>query len=145
MLPPAETAPHAIREAIRPATLSAIALALCAASPAAAQRAADNVGNVIDPQGEPGDPQPDRPTLDEGAGVDDLLTVPDPGAGLDPPPAPTGDDGLDAAGNRAIDFEADILEYSADSDVVTASGNVVLRSGDRSLRADSVSWNEQTG
>ena len=145
MLPPAETAPHAIREAIRPATLTAIALALCAASPAAAQRAADNVGNVIDPQGEPGDPQPDRPTLDEGAGVDDLLTVPDPGAGLDPPPAPTGDDGLDAAGNRAIDFEADILEYSADSDVVTASGNVVLRSGDRSLRADSVSWNEQTG
>ncbi|HAV79911.1 MAG TPA: hypothetical protein DCX55_04230, partial [Erythrobacter sp.] len=113
MLPPAETAPHAIREAIRPATLTAIALALCAASPAAAQRAADNVGNVIDPQGEPGDPQPDRPTLDEGAGVDDLLTVPDPGAGLDPPPAPTGDDGLDAAGNRAIDFEADILEYSA--------------------------------
>ena len=39
MLPPAETAPHAIREAIRPATLTAIALALCAASPAAAQRA----------------------------------------------------------------------------------------------------------
>ena len=69
MLPPAETVPHAIREAIRPATLTAIALALCAASPAAAQRAADNVGNVIDPQGEPGDPQPDRPTLDEGAGA----------------------------------------------------------------------------
>lgn len=46
---------------------------------------------------------------------------------------------------RAIDFEADILSYDAPSDTITASGNVVLRSGDRSLRADSVSWNRNSG
>lgn len=54
-------------------------------------------------------------------------------------------DGLSAPRSRDVEFEADILEYSADSDIVTASGNVVLRSGDRSVRADSVSWSERTG
>ena len=138
MLPRTETA-------LRPVACAAAGLALIAASPLAAQDAADDVGTVVDPQGTPGDPQPDKPTVTTGTATDDLLTTPDPGAGLDDPPAPTGDDGINAAGNREIDFEADILEYSADSDVVTASGNVLLRSGDRSLRADSVSWSERTG
>ena len=145
MLPPVETTPRISREATRPTTLTALALALFAAQPALAQDAADAVGSVVDPQGTPGDPQPDQPTVNTARDSGELLTVPDPNAGLDAPPAPTGDDGVDAAGNRAIDFEADILEYSANSDTVTASGNVVLRSGDRSLRADSVSWNESTG
>ncbi|MEE3155963.1 MAG: LPS assembly protein LptD, partial [Pseudomonadota bacterium] len=145
MLPPVETTPRISREATRPTTLTALALALFAAQPALAQDAADAVGSVVDPRGTPGDPQPDQPTVDTARDSDELLAVPDPNAGLDAPPAPTGDDGVDAAGNRAIDFEADILEYSANSDTVTASGNVVLRSGDRSLRADSVSWNESTG
>ncbi|MEX0342376.1 MAG: LPS-assembly protein LptD [Erythrobacter sp.] len=145
MLPPVETALQASREALRPVTLTASALALVAAAPLAAQAAADDVGSVVDPQGEPGDPQPDRPTVDNAADVDALLSLPDPNAGLDTPPPPTGDDGINASGNREIDFEADILEYSSNSEVVTASGNVVLRSGDRSLRADSVSWSQRTG
>ena len=114
MLPPVETTPRISREATRPTTLTALALALFAAQPALAQDAADAVGSVVDPRGTPGDPQPDsRP----GYGADAAsCSQPDPGAGLDAPPAPTGDDGVDAAGNRAIDFEADILEYSANSD-----------------------------
>lgn len=145
MLPPAEIALPASREAVRPLTWIASVTALALAAPLTAQSAADDVGTVVDPQGEPGDPQPDRPTLDPEGDVDDLLTIPDPNAGLDQPPAATGEDGIDHTGKREIDFEADILEYSADSDNVTASGNVVLRSGDRSLRADTVSWNQQTG
>jgi LPS-assembly protein len=145
MLPPVETALHAGREAIRPVILTATTLALVTAAPLAAQAAADDVGTVIDPQGEPGDPQPDKPTVDNAADVDELLAVPDPNANLDTAPPPTGGDGIDAEGNREIAFEADILEYSSDNDMVTASGNVVLRSGDRSLRADSVSWSQRTG
>ncbi|MFT6474217.1 MAG: LPS-assembly protein, partial [Qipengyuania sp.] len=126
-------------------TLTATALALLVAAPLAAQDAADDVGTVVDPQGEPGTPLPEQPGVDTAEDVDALLTVPDPNAGLDAPPAPTGDDGINAAGNREIAFESDIIEYGADSQQVTASGNVVLRSGDRSLRADSVTWNQQTG
>ena len=142
MLPPAESAKRASRVAIRPVTLAATALILCASAPLAAQAAADDVGTVEDPQGEPGSEQP---TVDTAENVDELLTIPEPNAGLDTPPPPTGADGINAAGEREIGFEADILEYSSESDVVTASGNVVLRSGDRSLRADSVTWNEDTG
>ena len=57
---------------------------------------------MVDPQGTPGDPQPDQPTVDTARDSDELLTVPDPNAGLDAPPAPTGDDGVDAAGNRVF-------------------------------------------
>jgi LPS-assembly protein len=46
---------------------------------------------------------------------------------------------------RQIDFEADNLEYDSQADIVRASGNVVLRSDDRSVRADSVTWNRPAG
>lgn len=65
-----------------------------------------------------------------------------------PPPdssTETADSSLIAELGREIAFEADILGYDSDADVVTATGNVVLRSGDRSLRADSVSWNRASG
>ncbi len=142
MPPPAETALHASREALRPAALAATALALFAATPLSAQASSNDVGTVADPQGEP---EPTPPTVDTADDVDELLTIPDPNTGLDAPPEPTGEEGINAAGEREIDFEADILEYSSENDVVTARGNVVLRSGDRSLRADTVSWNEDTG
>ena len=51
MLPPVETTPRISREATRPTTLTALALALFAAQPALAQDAADAVGSVVDPQG----------------------------------------------------------------------------------------------
>ena len=107
MLPPAEIALPASREAVRPLTWIASGVALALAAPLAAQSAADDVGTVVDPQGEPGDPQPDQPSLDPQGDVDDLLTVSDPNAGLDPPPVATGEEGIDADGNREIDFEAD--------------------------------------
>ena len=44
-----------------------------------------------------------------------------------------------------IAFESDTITYKNDDDIVTASGNVVLHRADRSLRADKVSWNRNTG
>ena len=47
--------------------------------------------------------------------------------------------------DRAIRFEADNLDYDADSDVIIASGNVLLSSEDQSVRADEVRWDRQGG
>ena len=44
-----------------------------------------------------------------------------------------------------VNFEADRLEYSNDTDVVTAIGNVVLTHGERTVRAEKVTWNRKTG
>lgn len=57
------------------------------------------------------------------------------------PPAPE----IDAAGNRQVAFEADQLSYDENGETLTATGNVVLRSGDRSVRADSVTYNRASG
>ena len=46
---------------------------------------------------------------------------------------------------RQIDFEAKELSYNSDTDIVTARGNVILRSEDRSVRADEVTWDRNTG
>jgi LPS-assembly protein len=46
---------------------------------------------------------------------------------------------------RKIDFEARELAYNSDTDIVTARGNVILRSEDRSVRADEVTWDRNTG
>jgi LPS-assembly protein len=51
----------------------------------------------------------------------------------------------EADDGRTIHFEAQTLSYDEPSDTVTAAGNVVLRSGDRSVRADRVTWNRQSG
>lgn len=63
----------------------------------------------------------------------------------EPPPAPVlpsadaGDQG------DLIRFEADAVDYDSDSETVTATGNVVLRRDGQSVRAETVSWNRQTG
>ena len=142
MAPPAEKAIEATRLAMR-AMLAVGSLAL--ATPLAAQQVGDDVGSVQDPQGDPGNPRADAPSVSTAAEPGSPPDLRDPFTGLEPPPRPTGDDGINAAGDREIDFEADILGYDSDADIVTASGNVVLRSGDRSLRADSVSWSRRTG
>ena len=118
---------------------------LALATPLAAQQVGDDVGSVEDPQGDPDDPQPDAPSVSTAAEPEEPPSLQDPFPEVGPPPEPTGDDGLNAAGDREIDFESDVLSYDSDADLVTASGNVVLRSGDRSLRADSVSWSRRTG
>ena len=52
---------------------------------------------------------------------------------------------FNAAGERQIAFEADIISYDSKAELTTAEGNVVLQSGDRSLRADTVTWSDRTG
>ncbi len=54
------------------------------------------------------------------------------------PDAPT-------AGEGPIAFEADSLSYDGNSEVVTAEGSVILRRSGQSVRADTVSWNRETG
>lgn len=44
-----------------------------------------------------------------------------------------------------IDFEADLVEYGNESEIVTARGNVVLVRDNQSVRADTVTWNRKTG
>lgn len=63
--------------------------------------------------------------------------------GAEQPPAIAGAPAIDP--NRLINFEADELAYDSDKDIVTARGNVVMTSGERSVRADSVSWNRVSG
>ncbi len=95
--------------------------------------AATGTGTVEQPEGEdasdlpapPGDVQ--EPVIIAGEGIDT------------PPPE------FNAAGERQIAFEADILSYDSEAQVTTAEGNVLLQSGDQSLRADSVSWSDRTG
>lgn len=56
-----------------------------------------------------------------------------------PPEAPATEAG------RQIEFEASELGYNSQTDIVTARGNVVLRNEDRSVRADEVIWDRNTG
>lgn len=58
-----------------------------------------------------------------------------------PPPAPE----TDASGNRQVAFESDQISYDENGETLTATGNVVLRSGDRSVRADTVTYNRTSG
>ena len=44
-----------------------------------------------------------------------------------------------------ITFEADVLQYDNTANTVTAAGSVVLRNDNRSLRADRVIWDRNTG
>ncbi|MAM37278.1 MAG: organic solvent tolerance protein [Erythrobacter sp.] len=109
--------------------------ALCHAAPGLAQDgAATGAGTVEQPEGE-------NPT-DLPAPVQDseepVVIASD---GDLPAPSPE----FNAAGERQISFAADILSYDSDGETTTAEGDVVLQSGDRSLRANSVTWNQRTG
>lgn len=46
---------------------------------------------------------------------------------------------------RQIEFEATELSYNNETETVTARGNVILRSEDRSVRADEVTWDRNSG
>lgn len=47
--------------------------------------------------------------------------------------------------DRELSFEADVVDYAYDDDIVTAHGNVLLRRRSDELRADQVTWNRATG
>lgn len=47
--------------------------------------------------------------------------------------------------SEPIGFEADRVEYNDNDKLVTAIGDVVLRREDQSVRADTVTWNSDTG
>lgn len=47
--------------------------------------------------------------------------------------------------DRHVDFEADEVDYNDKENLVTAKGSVFLKRGEKTLRADSVTWNRATG
>jgi LPS-assembly protein len=49
------------------------------------------------------------------------------------------------AESEPVNFEADRVEYDSKGETVTASGNVVLRRDSQAVRADSVTWNRESG
>ncbi|XJJ59583.1 LPS assembly protein LptD [Novosphingobium sp. BL-8H] len=57
------------------------------------------------------------------------------------PPAPP----AETADQVPVAFEADTVEYDQNGETVTAKGNVVLRKDKQSVRADTVTWNRNTG
>lgn len=59
------------------------------------------------------------------------------------PDAPAAADPAEA--DREIAFAADRVEYSQNSETVTANGNVVLRREGQSVRADTVTWDQNSG
>lgn len=120
-------------------TAAAVA-ALASATPLAAQEgAATGTGTIAEPEGA----SPDGPLTAQDADQTDPLMQHLPGTEppLDRPQTPE----FNAAGERQIAFESDIISYDADNETMTAEGNVLLQSGDRSLRADSVRWNSKSG
>ncbi|MFC7497864.1 LPS-assembly protein LptD [Enterovirga sp. GCM10030262] len=50
-----------------------------------------------------------------------------------------------ASAERQVDFSADQLAYDSIGDIVTASGNVRMTTEGNNLRADTVTWNRQSG
>ena len=54
-------------------------------------------------------------------------------------------DPVQAQDDDPVAFEADRVEYRDNEDSVTASGNVILRRRNQSARADSVTWQRETG
>jgi LPS-assembly protein len=62
-------------------------------------------------------------------------------------PQPAAPDGANSAApvEGPIAFEADEVEYNDNAQTVTAKGSVVLRREDQSVRADTVTWNRDTG
>ncbi len=136
MLPALPKAPQAIPARL-PGTgtaLAALAFSLGWALPASAQEgAAPGMGTAEEPIEVP---DPRDPTF-KGEQDEGLPQALDPIPGAEPVVAPADD--------RQIDFEADELAYDSQSDTVIATGNVILRSADRSVRADAVTWNRQSG
>jgi LPS-assembly protein len=49
------------------------------------------------------------------------------------------------AQDRHVDFEANEVEYNDKDNLVIATGDVFLKRGEKTLRADSVTWNRTTG
>ena len=59
----------------------------------------------------------------------------------EPAPAPAAAPDADSP----VGFEADEVRYDSNSEIVTAVGNVILRQENQSARADTVTWNRDSG
>ena len=113
---------------------AAASLALVWPMVAAAQEGAGAIGQdeITDPAAMPADTPPVPPASPAPPQNGQ------PGAASTAPPSAE-------TGEERIAFEADRLEYRDEADLVTAIGNVVLVREGQSVRADTVTWNRQSG
>ncbi|WP_066528599.1 LPS-assembly protein LptD [Erythrobacter sp. CCH5-A1] len=74
-----------------------------------------------------------------------LAVVAAPLAAQEAPPSTATAPSASTEAPRQIDFEARELSYNDQTDTVTARGDVILRSEDRSVRADEVVWDRNSG
>ena len=124
------------------ATLVASVLIGAVATPTMAQEgAAPGIDTAREPVELP-DPRDPRFTGEQDEGLPQPALPAEPVAPLETiePNA-----GPSAAEARDIAFEAEILSYDDNTDIVSAAGDVILRSVDGSVRADTVTWDRRTG
>lgn len=121
MLPAVQPLVHSRHRRLLPRSPSALAVAL-AVSAVPATAAAQDLSRPVET----------TPTQDA-----------DPAPQPVPAPAPAAPGA--PAESEPVAFEADVVDYDQNSELVTASGNVVLRRQEQSVRADSVTWNRQSG
>ncbi len=77
-----------------------------------------------------------------------MLTAPAHAQDSGKPPSGTAAPADGASADQAqqpVEFEADRVDYSTESEIVTATGNVVLNRAGQSVRANTVTWNRETG
>ena len=61
------------------------------------------------------------------------------------PPVGDNSGGASPSDEKAVEFEADTLEYDNEADIVTASGNVQMAREGNEVRADKIVWQRTTG
>ncbi|HTI66518.1 MAG TPA: LPS-assembly protein LptD [Caulobacteraceae bacterium] len=96
----------------------------------------------------PAPPLNDAPSPAQSAGLRGALDAPAPvtlSSESAPPPAPVSQPGDDGLGDRDVYLEADTLTDDRTAKVVTARGSVEARHNGRTLRADEVIYNTETG
>jgi LPS-assembly protein len=141
MLPAPQRALQALQERLHRTPTSALAMAVAlvaSAAPGQAEAAAlcALMSSDVAAKLQPADADPPQKPID--AAIE---------AANNPPPAPEPQlpDVTPLAEGGPIGFEANAVEYDSNSDLVTARGNVILRRGLQSVRADTVTWNRETG
>ena len=137
MLPPSARWSRAIRSsALLAASCAAFACALAARPAMAQEGAATGMGTATQPDGQ-------TQRRGEAAEVAETLAPP---VAAEPAPAAPDTTGLPRpSGENEVAFAADSIEYDSNSEAVTARGNVLLRNRDRTVRADGVRWNRDSG
>ena len=122
---------------VRSALCASLAVLAAMAAPAGAQEgAASGMGTAQEPVDLPDAADPVF-TGEQREGMPQAVTQ--------FPVASPADSSANQTGEREIAFEADDVAYNSEADTFSANGDVILRNAGRSVRADRVEWDRNTG